>query len=104
MDPTGKVIVVTGAAGGIGSALVRALVAAGASKVIATDLDEPRTSFAPDVVVNTRLDVADADATVRLVDEVENAHGPIALWFANAASRAEGPMTRPTARGICSGR
>jgi NAD(P)-dependent dehydrogenase (short-subunit alcohol dehydrogenase family) len=95
MDPTGKVIVVTGAAGGIGSALVRALVAAGASKVIATDLDEPRTSFAPDVVVNTTLDVTDADATERLVDEVESAHGPIALWFANAGVAGGGSYDAP---------
>src|SRR5215510_14149633 len=59
MDPKGKVAVVTGAAGGIGGALVRALVGAGATKVIATDLEPPRTSFAPDTVVNAALDVTD---------------------------------------------
>ena len=39
MDPRGRIAVVTGAAGGIGGALVRALVAAGAETVVATDLD-----------------------------------------------------------------
>ena len=95
MDPTGKVAVVTGAAGGIGSALVRALVAAGATKVIATDLDPPRTSFAPDTVVNTALDVTDANATERLVDQVEAEHGPIALWFANAGVANGGSYDAP---------
>ncbi len=38
MDPQGRIAVVTGAAGGIGSALVRALVAAGADTVVATDV------------------------------------------------------------------
>ncbi len=82
MDPNGKVAVVTGAAGGIGSALVRALVAAGVQKVVATDLDLPRSSDAS--VVNAVLDVTDGDATQRLVTEVEATHGPIAFWFANA--------------------
>ena len=39
MDPEGKVIVVTGAAGGIGGALVRALLERGARSVVAADLD-----------------------------------------------------------------
>lgn len=39
MDPEGKIIVVTGAAGSIGGALVRALAERGARSVIAADLD-----------------------------------------------------------------
>src|SRR5262249_4291907 len=39
MDPEGKVIVVTGAAGGIGGALVRALAERGARTLVAADLD-----------------------------------------------------------------
>ena len=39
MDPEGKVVAVTGAAGGIGGALVRALIDGGARTVVAADLD-----------------------------------------------------------------
>src|SRR5206468_2371288 len=80
-------VVVTGAAGGIGGALVRRLVAAGASTVVATDLDlAPLEALAEDVdrVRPRRLDVADEAATVALVDEVEREVGPVDIWFANA--------------------
>ena len=39
MDPEGKITVVTGAAGGIGAALVRALAERGARSVVAADID-----------------------------------------------------------------
>jgi NAD(P)-dependent dehydrogenase (short-subunit alcohol dehydrogenase family) len=88
MDAEGKVIVVTGAAGGIGGALVHALVDRGARTVVAADLDEAgarRTAEqAGPSVVARRLDVADEAATQALVAEVESEHGPIDAWFANA--------------------
>lgn len=99
MDPQGKVIVVTGAAGGIGGALVRALVERGARSVVATDLDEPsvsrlsrelNTAVAPprgsdeEIVRARTLDVTDERATQALVQEVEERIGPIDVWFANA--------------------
>jgi NAD(P)-dependent dehydrogenase (short-subunit alcohol dehydrogenase family) len=95
MDPTGRVAVVTGAAGGIGSALVRALVGAGASRVVATDIEPPVSSFAPDTVVNIALDVTGAEATERLVADVEKEYGPIALWFANAGVAGGGSYDAP---------
>ncbi|MCB1271186.1 MAG: SDR family NAD(P)-dependent oxidoreductase, partial [Microthrixaceae bacterium] len=49
-DPAGKVAVVTGAAGGIGAALVRALCAQGASVVVATDLDADHTAAVAEVL------------------------------------------------------
>src|SRR5438270_14042505 len=82
MDPRGRISVVTGAAGGIGGALVRALVDAGASTVIAVDLEQPPSPAAS--VVARRLDVTDEQATRALVAEVEAEVGPIDLWFANA--------------------
>jgi NAD(P)-dependent dehydrogenase (short-subunit alcohol dehydrogenase family) len=85
MDPNGRTAVVTGAAGGIGSALVRALVGAGARTVIAADLEAPVVSDQDaDRVVARRLDVTDEAATHALVAEMEDSVGPVDMWFANA--------------------
>ena len=89
MDPDGKVIVVTGAAGGIGGALVRGLVDRGARRVVATDLDAAGVErLSADVgrgqVVARALDVTDEAATHALVEDVEGTIGPIDVWFANA--------------------
>ncbi|HEY3190799.1 MAG TPA: SDR family NAD(P)-dependent oxidoreductase, partial [Solirubrobacteraceae bacterium] len=88
MDAEGRTIVVTGAAGGIGGALVRGLVERGARMVVAADLDRPGVQrlseeLGAQSVVARALDVADEDATRALVDEVERAIGPIDVWFAN---------------------
>ncbi len=88
MQIHGRIAVVTGASGGIGSALVEALVVAGASRVVATDLvgDGLARLVAayPDIVVARALDVVDDNATRALVDEIESSIGPVDLWFANA--------------------
>src|SRR3954447_3681198 len=96
MDPRGKIAVVTGAAGGIGGALVRALVAAGATTVVATDI---RTDALPsdDKVVSRTLDVADSAATRQLVESIESDLGPIDLWFANAGVAGGGGADAPDA-------
>jgi NAD(P)-dependent dehydrogenase (short-subunit alcohol dehydrogenase family) len=97
MDVEGKVIVVTGAAGGIGGALVRALAARGARAVLATDLERARVDelsreLGGEVVMPRALDVTDEDATHALVAEVEASVGPIDVWFANAGlSTGGGP-------------
>jgi len=74
--------VVTGAGGGIGGAVVRALLEAGATRVVAVDLRAP-TGF-PEKVEARLLDVSDEAATQALVADVEGSIGPIDLWFANA--------------------
>jgi NAD(P)-dependent dehydrogenase (short-subunit alcohol dehydrogenase family) len=97
MEPEGKVIVVTGAAGGIGGALVRALVERGARTVIATDLDfegverlrelireQPDGESAAERVQAHALDACDERATRALVEEIERTAGTIDVWFANA--------------------
>ena len=76
MDFEGRTIVVTGAAGGIGGGLVRALANEGAN-VVATDLDEPAID-APGVT-SRALDVGDEAATRALVDEFAPD-----VFFANA--------------------
>jgi NAD(P)-dependent dehydrogenase (short-subunit alcohol dehydrogenase family) len=84
MDPGGRIAVVTGAAGGIGSALVRALVDAGARTVVATDLEPPEPAGLGTRVLARRLDVSDEAATRALVAEIEGTTGPVDMWFANA--------------------
>jgi NAD(P)-dependent dehydrogenase (short-subunit alcohol dehydrogenase family) len=105
MEPEGKVIVVTGAAGGIGGALVRALVKQGARSVIATDLDvegvqrlrelvreQPGGESAAERVNPRVLDVCDEQATRALAEEIEQTAGPIDVWFANAGVASGGGM------------
>jgi NAD(P)-dependent dehydrogenase (short-subunit alcohol dehydrogenase family) len=97
MDPKGKIAVVTGAAGGIGGALVRELVKAGAATVVATDIKvEGLATFFDEPKVLTRpLDVADDTATHQLVESIESEVGPIDLWFANAGvAGGGGPEAR----------
>jgi NAD(P)-dependent dehydrogenase (short-subunit alcohol dehydrogenase family) len=94
MDPRGKVVVVTGAAGGIGSALVRALVAAGAERVVAADLRTDGIETG-DRVEAVALDVSDAAATAALVEDVSARHGPIDIWFANAGIAGGGGYDAP---------
>ena len=103
MDPAGRIAVVTGAAGGIGGALVRALGDAGATAVIAADLYPPDGLPAP--AVGRQLDVTDEEATRALVADMEASVGPIDLWFANAGTgRRQPARKRRTRHGSASGR
>lgn len=74
---------------------MRALVDAGAATVVGVDLAAPPDL--PGKAVARALDVSDEAATVALIDEVEAAHGPIDLWFANAGTGGGfGPETPDT--------
>jgi len=88
MDPEGRIIVVTGAAGGIGGALVHALIDRGARTVVAADLDGPGVERLGEElgarVLARTLDVCDEQATRALIEEIEDTAGPIDVWFANA--------------------
>ncbi len=73
---------VTGGAGGIGSALARRFAAEGARAVVIADLRE-----APEIAPNVRgvvCDTSDDGAVRALVDDVEGREGPIDLYCANA--------------------
>jgi NAD(P)-dependent dehydrogenase (short-subunit alcohol dehydrogenase family) len=86
---SGRTAVVTGAAGGVGSALSRALGAAGAT-VVCADLDLEAAEQAAAGVVGpgraraVRLDVTDADAVQAVVDDVVEDQGRLDLMFNNA--------------------
>jgi NAD(P)-dependent dehydrogenase (short-subunit alcohol dehydrogenase family) len=88
MELEDRVVVVTGAAGGIGGALVRELVKRGAQTVVAADVDERGVRSLADELGDTvaarQLDVGDEEATRALIDDVERDNGPIDIWFANA--------------------
>lgn len=82
-----KQAIVTGAGSGIGAALCRALVGAGA-EVVCTDIDAAaaeRTATALGANARSaRLDVTDAVAVQAAVDEVVNRAGRLDLMFNNA--------------------
>ena len=89
MEIHGRIAVVTGAGGGIGSALTRALVDAGAHSVIATDLTSDSIQERERVFAYP-LDVTDEAATTALIASVEERYGPVDLWFANAGRSGGG--------------
>jgi len=92
----GRVGLVTGAAGGIGAAVVRALTAAGAS-VAAVDVDEPGLKeLAGDQVLSYVGDVRSSDAVTDLVARVEREMGPIGILVNVAGILREGPVVSLT--------
>lgn len=74
----GKIALVTGAAGGIGQAVVRLLSQAGCI-VIATDRSVPSLAACSDAVLAEALDVSDSHAVDSLVARVECDCGPIEI-------------------------
>jgi 3-oxoacyl-[acyl-carrier protein] reductase len=92
-DWTGKVVVVTGAAQGIGSAIVRSFAGA---RVWALDLDEPalKTFAATPGVTPRRLDVSDEGAVRACIDRIVEAHGRIDV-LVHCAGGVRGQVGRP---------
>lgn len=87
MTFAGKQAIVTGAGSGIGAALCRALVEAGA-EVLCTDIDGGAADLTASALgANARagrLDVTDAAAVQAAVDDVVNRTGRLDLMFNNA--------------------
>ena len=85
----GKVAVVTGAAGGIGRAVVEQLIESGA-RVAAVDLRAPE-GFGP-AVLPLALDVTDERSAAEYVARAQKAFGPVTLAVLNAG--ITGPIDR----------
>ncbi len=86
MDVHGKIVVVTGAAQGIGRALCERFHAEGAAKIVAADLNADGAAEIAARVdgVAFACDVSQADEIAKMVDKVQSEHGPIALYCSNA--------------------
>src|ERR1700760_433062 len=86
MQVTGKVVVVTGGANGIGRALCEAFHRAGAAKVVVTDIDIAAARSVAAAVDGAafKCDVAKETEILHVIDETERQFGPIALFCSNA--------------------
>ena len=101
----GKVAIVTGAASGIGRALSSALVARGASVVLADIDGEAAQKIAyelaagpPGRASGAELDVRDADAVEEIVERTVTDHGHLDLMFNNAGIGIGGEVANMTPR------
>lgn len=91
MKVAGTVAIVTGGGGGLGEALARALVAAGA-RVVVSDLNEAAATAvveriersSPQAAVSVMADATRTDDIGKLVALAESNFGPVDLYFANA--------------------
>jgi NAD(P)-dependent dehydrogenase (short-subunit alcohol dehydrogenase family) len=94
MQLDGKHVVVTGAAGGIGSALARRFHAAGARVVVSDLSGVDSVAAALPGAVGVTADVGTEAGNVALIDTAEQHFGPVDLFFANAGvGRGVDPMS-----------
>jgi NAD(P)-dependent dehydrogenase (short-subunit alcohol dehydrogenase family) len=93
MELTDKIVVITGAAGGIGSACAHRFAREGPRRLVCADLDgaaaervaaEVNSAVGSDVAVGRACDVGHEDAVRELIEAVSAADGTIDLYFSNA--------------------
>jgi NAD(P)-dependent dehydrogenase (short-subunit alcohol dehydrogenase family) len=99
MKVENKVIVITGAARGIGEALARRFKAEGAKAIVVADLDgDAVAKVAADIGgFSMTVDVAKESAIQHLVNQTIERFGPIDLFCSNAGIFIEGDIFAPDA-------
>jgi len=100
MQIEGKVVVVTGAASGIGKALCERFAAEGARGIVAADRDEAgaRAVAAPIGALAQRTDVAVEAEVQQLVQVATERFGRIDVWCSNAGVIFRGDEDAPNAQ------
>ncbi len=97
MEIRDKVVVVTGAASGIGQALARRFQAEGASRIVAVDLDEAGAQVTADELggVAMRADVGVEADVATVIERTEAGVGPIDLFCSNAGLALGADLVAP---------
>ena len=97
-DLGGRVVLVTGASSGLGTAFARALAASGAKVVLAARRVDRLEALRDEIVmaggqaIAVALDVADEASTIAAYDAAEAAFGPVDSVIANAGVNSEGSV------------
>ena len=86
VDLKGKIVVITGAANGIGRALAIRFATEGAQKIICADIDVDRARDTAKKIggIAQKVDVAEETEILALIDKTETNVGPIDLFCSNA--------------------
>lgn len=97
MEIRDKVVVVTGAASGIGQALARRFQAEGARRIVAVDLDEAGAQVTADELggVAMRADVGVEADVAAVIERTEAEVGPIDLFCSNAGLALGADLVAP---------
>jgi NAD(P)-dependent dehydrogenase (short-subunit alcohol dehydrogenase family) len=103
MEINGKIVVVTGAASGIGRGLARRFAEEGARAVVVADFDGAGAAVVADELntggatsaVAQRVDVSVEDQLVEVIERTESDLGPIDLFCSNAGIIAIGGQELP---------
>jgi NAD(P)-dependent dehydrogenase (short-subunit alcohol dehydrogenase family) len=97
MEIQDRIVVVTGAASGIGKALAARFRSEGAKQIVAVDLDEEGARATADELgcVAMRADVAREEDVARVIERTEADAGPIDLFCSNAGIGAGPDLQAP---------
>jgi NAD(P)-dependent dehydrogenase (short-subunit alcohol dehydrogenase family) len=92
MDIKDRIVVVTGAAGGIGRAMALRFAQAGAKRVVCADIDGDGATATANQIggVGRRVNVASEAEIKALIEDVEQQIGPIDLFCSNAGISVRG--------------
>ena len=99
MDLKDRIIVITGAASGIGRAMAQRFAREGAKLIVCADRDEAGAQATAAGIggIAFKVDVSSEDDIKGLIDTVEANHGPIDLFCSNAGIGVGGGAETPNA-------